>query len=127
MPGMHVKVERDGRQTNMAAQHSIQKLATSKVDLSLKLSFFRETLRLEGEAKNGEKPNIIECFRGTELRRLAICVMAYAIQVLVGSSVDQRRRKRTFEELDHVFVAGLPSRNLRRLRCRLGKWDNRSG
>lgn len=70
-----------------AAERSIQKLATREVDPTLKLSYVRETLRLEGEAKNGAKPSILECFHGTDRRRLTICVMAYAIQALVGAVV----------------------------------------
>ncbi|KAK7731795.1 hypothetical protein SLS53_008616 [Cytospora paraplurivora] len=70
-----------------AAERSIQRLATNDVDPTFKLSFVRETLRLEGEAKHGAKPSMLECFHGADRRRLTICVMAYAIQALVGAIV----------------------------------------
>lgn len=70
-----------------AAEHSLRRLATDDVDPTLKLSFVRETLRIENEAKQGAEPQMRECFRGTDLRRLIICLMVYAIQALVGAVV----------------------------------------
>ncbi|KKY37866.1 putative mfs alpha-glucoside [Diaporthe ampelina] len=70
-----------------AAEHSLRRLATAEVDPDLKLSFVRETLRVENEAKQGAEPQMRECFRGTDLRRLVICLMTYAIQALVGAVV----------------------------------------
>lgn len=70
-----------------AAEQSIRRLATDDVDPTLKLSFVRETLRIENEAKKGAKPRMRECFRGTDRRRLIICLMTYAIQALVGAVV----------------------------------------
>ncbi|KUI53358.1 Maltose permease MAL31 [Cytospora mali] len=68
-----------------AAERSIQRLATRDVDPTFKLAFIRETLRLEGEAKHGARSSLWECFRGTDRRRLVICLMAYAIQALIGA------------------------------------------
>jgi sugar porter (SP) family MFS transporter len=70
-----------------AAEHSLSRLAAADVDPALKLSFVRETLRIEDEAKQGAKPKMSECFKGTDLRRLIICLMVYAIQALVGAVV----------------------------------------
>ncbi|ROV97361.1 hypothetical protein VMCG_06895 [Cytospora schulzeri] len=70
-----------------AAERSIKQLATSGVDPTFKLAFVRETLRHEGEAKHGATPSMLECFRGADRRRLSICIMAYAIQALVGAVV----------------------------------------
>lgn len=70
-----------------AAEHSLSRLAVAEVDSTLKLSFVRETLRVENEAKEGAKPKMIECFKGTDRRRLIICLMVYAIQALVGAVV----------------------------------------
>lgn len=70
-----------------AAEKSLRRLATAGVDPTLKLSFVRETLRTEYEAKEGAKPKMIECFKGTDRRRLIICLMVYAIQALVGAVV----------------------------------------
>jgi sugar porter (SP) family MFS transporter len=70
-----------------AAEHSLSRLAAADVDPSLKLSFVKETLRIENEAKDGAEPKMKECFKGTDLRRLVICLMVYAIQALVGAVV----------------------------------------
>ncbi|KAK2610033.1 hypothetical protein N8I77_003493 [Diaporthe amygdali] len=70
-----------------AAEDSIRRLATDEVDPTLKLSFVRETLRIENDAKQGAKPRMRECFQGTDRRRLIICLMTYAIQALVGAVV----------------------------------------
>lgn len=70
-----------------AAERAIKQLTTRDVDPTFKLAFVRETLRHEGEARNGAKPTMLECFRGADRRRLTICVMAYAIQALVGAVV----------------------------------------
>ncbi|KAI3396491.1 hypothetical protein diail_12111 [Diaporthe ilicicola] len=70
-----------------AAENSLRRLATDGVDPTLKLSFVRETLRIENESKEGAKPHMRECFRGTDRRRLVICLMTYAIQALVGAVV----------------------------------------
>lgn len=70
-----------------AAERSLSRLAAADVDPTLKLSFVRETLRIENEAKEGAKPKLRECFKGTDLRRLIICLMVYAIQALVGAVV----------------------------------------
>lgn len=56
------------------AEKSIRRLATGSVDPSLKLAHVRETLRLEEAFMGDEKPKIIDCFRGPNLRRLIICV-----------------------------------------------------
>ncbi|POS78605.1 sugar porter family MFS transporter [Diaporthe helianthi] len=70
-----------------AAENSLRRLAVADVDPTLKLSFVRETLRIENDAKQGSKPRMSECFKGTDRRRLIICLMVYAIQALVGAVV----------------------------------------
>lgn len=70
-----------------AAENSLRRLAVAEVDPTLKLSFVRETLRIENDAKQGSKPKMSECFKGTDRRRLIICMMCYAMQALVGAVV----------------------------------------
>lgn len=43
-----------------------------------------ETLRLEKSTKQ-DRPSYLDCFRGTDLRRLIICVMAYDMQAFTGN------------------------------------------
>ncbi|KAL5049177.1 hypothetical protein BDW71DRAFT_176296 [Aspergillus fruticulosus] len=66
------------------ALKSLRRLATSGVDVSHKLAHIRETLRLE-ESFQGGRPHYLECFRGPNLRRLTICVMAYSMQAFTGN------------------------------------------
>ncbi|KAL6230992.1 hypothetical protein BDW75DRAFT_244323 [Aspergillus navahoensis] len=66
------------------ALKSLRRLATSDVDVSHKLAHVRETLRLE-ESFQGGRPHYRECFRGPNLRRLTICVMAYSMQAFTGN------------------------------------------
>ncbi|KAH8893601.1 general substrate transporter [Thozetella sp. PMI_491] len=68
-----------------AAENSIRRLAAAGVDASLKLAHVKETLRLEDSYKADGWPNIVDCFRGANLRRLIICVMAYDIQAFTGN------------------------------------------
>ncbi|KAH9884252.1 putative MFS alpha-glucoside transporter [Xylariomycetidae sp. FL2044] len=71
------------------AERSIRRLAApaAAVDPSLKLAHVRETLRLEDAFRGGEgpRPRILDCFRGPNLRRLIICVMAYDMQAFTGN------------------------------------------
>lgn len=66
------------------AAQSLRRFATSQVDTSLTLANVVETLRLE-ESSKGERPNYLDCFRGPNLRRLVICVMAYDMQAFTGN------------------------------------------
>lgn len=66
------------------AARSLKRFATSEVDTSLALSNILETLRLEETSKQ-DRPNYLDCFRGTDLRRLIICVMAYDMQAFTGN------------------------------------------
>lgn len=69
-----------------AAMASLRRLATSEVDVRLKLAHIQETLRLEASFKRDRhRPNYLECFRGPDLRRLIICVMAYDMQAFAGN------------------------------------------
>lgn len=69
-----------------AALNSLRRLATPQIDVSLKLAHIQETLRLEANFKNhSNRPNYLECFRGPDLRRLIICVMAYDMQAFAGN------------------------------------------
>ncbi|KAL3481402.1 general substrate transporter [Aspergillus californicus] len=66
------------------AVKSLRRLATPSVDVTQKLAHIRETLRLE-ESFQGDRPQYRECFRGPNLRRLTICVMAYSMQAFTGN------------------------------------------
>ncbi|KAL2832611.1 general substrate transporter [Aspergillus cavernicola] len=66
------------------ALHSLRRLATPSINVSPKLAHIRETLRLE-ESFQGNRPPYLECFRGPNLRRLLICVMAYSMQAFTGN------------------------------------------
>lgn len=68
------------------AMKSLRRLDTPQVDVTLKLVHIQETLRLEADFKNhSNRPNYLECFRGPDLRRLIICVMAYDMQAFAGN------------------------------------------
>lgn len=73
---------RKGRHEDAA--RSLRRFATSEVDTSLTLANVVETLELEESSKR-ESPNYLDCFRGTDLRRLVICVMAYDMQAFTGN------------------------------------------
>ncbi|TIA27893.1 general substrate transporter [Aureobasidium pullulans] len=73
---------RKGRHEDAA--RSLRRFATSEVDTSLTLANVVETLELEESSKR-ESPNYLNCFRGTDLRRLVICVMAYDMQAFTGN------------------------------------------
>jgi hypothetical protein len=66
------------------AAQSLKRFATNKVDTPLSLSNILETLHLEESTKQNQ-PNYLDCFRGTDLRRLVICMMAYNMQALTGN------------------------------------------
>ncbi|KAI5276646.1 general substrate transporter [Aureobasidium subglaciale] len=66
------------------AARSLRRFATNDVDTSLTLTNVLETLRLEESSKR-DRSNYLECFRGTDLRRLIICVMAYDMQAFTGN------------------------------------------
>ncbi|KAL1862789.1 hypothetical protein VTK73DRAFT_6648 [Phialemonium thermophilum] len=67
------------------AERSIVRLAAAGVDPSLKLAHIRETLRLEEAFKLDNKTQLLDCFRGPNLRRLTISVMAYCMQAFTGN------------------------------------------
>ncbi|KAI9368654.1 general substrate transporter [Aspergillus egyptiacus] len=68
------------------AAHSLRRLATPPVNIAHKLAHIRETLKLE-ETFQGDRAHYHyrECFRGPNLRRLTICVMAYSMQAFTGN------------------------------------------
>ncbi|XHG08913.1 hypothetical protein AWENTII_012001 [Aspergillus wentii] len=68
-----------------SAARSLTRLATKDVDVSLKLAHIKETLRLEESFGHENKFNYRDCFKGTNLRRLIICVMAYDMQSFSGN------------------------------------------
>ncbi|KAJ5762961.1 hypothetical protein N7533_001642 [Penicillium manginii] len=73
---------RKGRYEDATA--SLRRLGTSALDTPKKLAHIKETLRLE-KSHPGERSNYIDCFRGSNLRRLMICVMAYDMQAFTGN------------------------------------------
>jgi hypothetical protein len=73
---------RKGRHEDAA--RSLKRFATNEVDTTLTLANVIETLRLEESSKQ-DRPNYLDCFRGTDLRRLIICMMAYNMQALTGN------------------------------------------
>lgn len=73
---------RKGRHEDAA--RSLKRFATNEVDTTLTLANVLETLRLEESSKQ-DRPNYLDCFRGTDLRRLIICMMAYNMQALTGN------------------------------------------
>ncbi|KAI7971083.1 hypothetical protein EIK77_007199 [Talaromyces pinophilus] len=56
--------------------------SSSKVDVTPTLANIQHTLRLEAELTKHH--NYLDCFRGSDLRRLIIAVMVYSIQPLSG-------------------------------------------
>jgi hypothetical protein len=73
---------RKGRHEDAA--RSLKRFVTNEVDTTLTLANVLETLRLEESSKQ-DRPNYLDCFRGTDLRRLIICMMAYNMQALTGN------------------------------------------
>ncbi|KAI4748809.1 general substrate transporter [Aureobasidium sp. EXF-12298] len=73
---------RKGRHEDAA--RSLKRFATKEVDTALTLANILDTLRLEHSSKQ-DRPNYLDCFRGTDLRRLTICVMAYDMQAFTGN------------------------------------------
>lgn len=73
---------RKGRHEDAA--QSLKRFATREVDTKLTLANVLGTLRLENSSKQ-DRPNYLDCFRGTDLRRLIICVMAYDMQAFTGN------------------------------------------
>lgn len=74
------------RQKFDEAEKSIRRLAASSVDPSLKLAHVKETLRLEESYEKSEgAPGFAEVFKGPNLRRLTICIMAYDMQAFTGN------------------------------------------
>lgn len=73
---------RKGRYQEAAV--SLRRLATPTVDVSQKLAHIKQTLRIE-ESYQGERPTYLDCFRGTNFRRLVVCVMAYDMQAFTGN------------------------------------------
>lgn len=73
---------RKGRRQDAA--RSLKRLATSQVETSLALTNIIETLRLE-DSHTGDPQSYLDCFKGPNLRRLIICVMAYDMQTFTGN------------------------------------------
>ncbi|KAL4865922.1 hypothetical protein BDV12DRAFT_187832 [Aspergillus spectabilis] len=73
---------RKGRYTD--ALSSLHRLTTPSVDPTHRLAHIRETLKLE-KSFAANNPHYLECFRGPNLRRLTICVMAYSMQAFTGN------------------------------------------
>ncbi|EAW13563.1 putative MFS alpha-glucoside transporter [Aspergillus clavatus NRRL 1] len=74
-----------GREDDAAT--SLRRLTTApnaEIYVMQKLAHIRETLRLE-ESFQGDRPTYRDCFRGPNLRRLVICMMAYSMQAFVGN------------------------------------------
>ncbi|PWY94660.1 MFS alpha-glucoside transporter [Aspergillus sclerotioniger CBS 115572] len=65
------------------ARKSLQRLTTSAVDVDAHLAHIQETLRLEESSK--ATVSILDCFRGTNLRRTIISCQVYNIQALCGN------------------------------------------
>lgn len=73
---------RKGRHEDAA--RSLKRFATNEVDTTLTMANVLDTLRLEESSKQ-DRPNYLDCFRGPNLRRLIICVMAYDMQAFTGN------------------------------------------
>ncbi|KUJ06612.1 maltose permease [Mollisia scopiformis] len=65
------------------AEKALKKLSTKAVNTRNALANIEETL--SHEQNSGEQVNVLDCFRGTNLRRLIIAVMAYQLQPLTGN------------------------------------------
>lgn len=66
------------------AKKALRKLATKEVNTIYALANIEETLSHEQDS--GEQVNVLDCFKGTNLRRLIIAVMAYQLQPLTGNT-----------------------------------------
>ncbi len=68
------------------AKHSIKRLSGSKTEdqMNNQLAMMIHTIKLEAEATSGA--NYADCFKGINLRRTEIVCIAFAGQVLSGSS-----------------------------------------
>lgn len=64
------------------AEHSLRRLASSKVDVKPTLAMIVETDRLEQELEAGS--TYLDCFKKINLRRTEIAVGVYSIQVFSG-------------------------------------------
>lgn len=64
------------------AEHSLRRLASSKVDVKPTLAMMIETDRLEQELEAGS--TYLDCFKKINLRRTEIAVGVYSIQVVSG-------------------------------------------
>lgn len=67
-----------------AARHSLTRLSTSNINVDIKLAHVKETLALETSYAK-RPPHFADCFKGTDLRRLIICIMAYDMQAFTGN------------------------------------------
>ncbi|PYH90295.1 general substrate transporter [Aspergillus ellipticus CBS 707.79] len=68
------------------ARKSLQRLTTSSVDIDAQLAHIQETLRLEEPPNTiSTTINILDCFRGTNLRRTIISCQAFNLQALCGN------------------------------------------
>lgn len=66
------------------AKKALRKLSTMEVNTTYALANIEETLSREQDS--GEQVNVLDCFKGTNLRRLIIAVMAYQLQPLTGNT-----------------------------------------
>lgn len=68
------------------AKHSIARLSGQKTDAQIdaQLAMMVHTTRLEAEVTKGA--TYLDCFRGNDLRRTEICMVAFMGQILSGSS-----------------------------------------
>ncbi|CZR69376.1 related to transporter (major facilitator superfamily) [Phialocephala subalpina] len=65
------------------AKKALDNLSTTAVNTMYALANIEETL--SNEQSSGEKVNVLDCFKGTNLRRLIIAIMAYQLQPLTGN------------------------------------------
>lgn len=63
---------------------SLRRLGTPIADIPKHLAHIKETLSLE-KCDRGQRPSYLDCFRGSNFRRLVICVMAYDMQAFTGN------------------------------------------
>ncbi|CAK7237951.1 hypothetical protein SEUCBS140593_010220 [Sporothrix eucalyptigena] len=58
---------------------------TGYIDIDSNMAFMKETIQMEAE--NARSNNYLDCFRGTNFRRTAICAIAYSGQFFCGINV----------------------------------------
>jgi SP family general alpha glucoside:H+ symporter-like MFS transporter len=95
-------VRRDREEDAVKVLASLSRRADAEQDARSKVAMMRETNRLEKELSRSA--TLADCFRGANLRRTEICVVAYIIQIWGGGA---------FQGYSTLFfeLAGLPSKN----------------